>query len=570
MERQTVAIIGMGFSGITAGVKLLSESEEPIDVVYIERCEGNKCGGVAYGKGSAEPCHETNISAERMGYKSDDPDADPKEYKRVVSRLQFGKSLRRAHENATFNMANPDSSTVTINGAALDIYEDDEDGKAIITLDNGQDIVADQVIVATGNHEIKQIGCVTDQKLADPEFAGRFIHNQWLESEKEELDLIPYDAPTLVIGTALSGYDAVRSLLRRGHEGPITMVSRNAYEHFQYPEDHVWQDIDLGTPGFINLMRSGVRPEGVIYRMLNEFEDLTGYKIDLDSGKVEFIPERKQASLFEDLRGVFGDAAANRKSRTPQPAQRQLYMPEQVLKSWEKFVPEVIEEYGVEAYGRVFGKYSSLITTMRVGAGHNICEEIKAAKERGQLEVIAAGVADIDNDGADDYGRMGVDFLYTHPEDHDGEVKERKYFHSVISSLGANQNYARTRDPLWSSMIKDWGYTEPHEIGIGVKIMTDEYNYGRLPGSERIYAIGTPTAGENMIQRAILGPPAFSVPGMRKGIEDTVNAVLDKIRDRGRELFIQEQFAARAEAKRDRGVMGALRRIYRGEPLFKR
>src|SRR6202000_830650 len=55
------------------------------------------------------------------------------------------------------------------------------------------------------------------------------------------------------------------------------------------------------------------------------------------------------------------------------------YLPEQVLKQWEKNLPSVAAELGSGTIGKFMKSYSSMINVLRVGAGSDICEEIEAA-----------------------------------------------------------------------------------------------------------------------------------------------------------------------------------------------
>ena len=502
---EKVAIIGGGFSGITTAMTLLRESPIPIEISIIEKRASNFCGGVAYGLNSASSCHQTNIAAKRMGIEEDLPTGEYVDPDKVAQRHAMRAQLIKDFDQAVEFRQNPESSIVRYDDNAVGI--DEFSGHVEIQLKGGERVEADRVVVATCNHEIKRFPAVSQESLDDPEFEDRYVSDQWCLQEKEEIQAIPSDESVLIIGTALSAYDAVRTLLTQGHTGPIKMISRNGYEHFRYPEEHNWDDLVLPTPEFAAMAFLDISPEVWAPVMLKEFRQLTSINFNPQTGELKRDPWYKRA-----FNG----------SKT--------FMPEQVLKEWEKYIPNIVENLGVEEYGKYLKKYGALINTLRVGAGDDICQQIDDAKKRGQLNVVAADIHEI-NKNTDD-GVLSLEVQYIAKDDREFTTEK---FYAVISSLCANQDYAKTKDPLWTDLM-DKGYTQPHPVGVGVEF--NDHIDGLLRGSNRIYAAGTPAAGENMIKRGQLGPPAFSVPGMRSSVIATAMSVLSgAVRDRVEKRF---------------------------------
>jgi uncharacterized NAD(P)/FAD-binding protein YdhS len=501
-----LVIIGGGFSGTLAAIEALNQSKQDgnvRDIVLVERTRGQEAGGVAYSKVTAQAYHETNIAAKNMGLSAKETarlaealHINPKKVmpRRLVQEF-LDAALAKARTYQPGDYYEPAHFRI-VNAEAQDLIEDD-DRVRVRMLQKSKNLDAIRVIVATGNLQQRQLPCLTDKLMKDRFFKRHFVANQWLPAERGKIEKIPADASVLIIGTALSGYDAVRSLLRQGHVGKITMMSRHGLEPFQYPEEHDWKDLTLPEPKFLESLRRGDFT-GAKRAATAEFHQLTGLKVDLDKGTI--TPDTRWQRIF------------NRRSH---------YMPEQVLKQWEKNLTEVAGFMGKKAIGQFLKKYSSLIAVLRVGAGHSVCEEIKAAKERGQLEVIAADINAMQPVKAQD----GIGVTFTKQG---GEGPQTERFQTIISSLGPEHDYSHTKNTLWRNILKR-EFTAASETGIGVEISTRDYDYGRLPGSDRIYAAGVAAAGENMLKTGLMGPPAFSVPGMREGIRKTTSAAVNAI-----------------------------------------
>lgn len=104
--------------------------------------------------------------------------------------------------------------------------------------------------------------------------------------------------------------------------------------------------------------------------------------------------------------------------------------------------------------------------------------------------------------------------------------KMSKDFAVVISSLGANYDFRKTKSTLWQNAIAD-GLTQPHETGIGVSV--DEF--GRLSQAKRIYTAGIPTAGYRMIHDGLCGPALVSVKRIQHSIETASRSIMYQIRN---------------------------------------
>jgi hydroxyacylglutathione hydrolase len=98
---------------------------------------------------------------------------------------------------------------------------------AVLTLDNGCELRADLVVLATGNFDPAPLPAITEA-ASD---SGLYRHNAWAAETYEGLDP---EAPVALIGTGLTGVDVVLRLRELGHRGRIIAVSR----HGIFPDRH--------------------------------------------------------------------------------------------------------------------------------------------------------------------------------------------------------------------------------------------------------------------------------------------------------------------------------------------
>ncbi len=94
------------------------------------------------------------------------------------------------------------------------------DSGAVLTLDNGCELWADLVVLATGNFDPAPLPGIT-RAASD---SGSYRHNAWTAETYEGLHP---DAPVALIGTGLTGVDVVLRLRELGHRGRIIAVSRH-------------------------------------------------------------------------------------------------------------------------------------------------------------------------------------------------------------------------------------------------------------------------------------------------------------------------------------------------------
>lgn len=490
-----VVVIGGGISGSTTAAEIMKNAPCKTQVTIIEQLEGRLGGGVAYGQSSANVVHQTNTEADRMVQAITGNAAAVLPQigiagNQVMSRHTLGKVML----NELFSTASRTSMLCglkSVYGEVVDITDNAKADKVTIDMKDGTTIIADRVVIATGNNDHRSLPASKTPDRNDADFAARYVDDQWVKKGQDQIAAVPKDEPVMIIGTALSAYDAARTLLANGHTGKITMVSRHALEHYQFPQYmNRPASFSLQEPRFASMLDN---PKAALKEMLIELRELTGLTVDLEKDTIE--PKNWRSMYTKGMDSEF-------------------YQPGLILWAWERHIPAVIAAIGIEEYGNALKKHTSLINVLRMGAGWYACEEIEAAKRTGQLEVIAADIeALVKND------KGGITAGLTETET---GAKRTLDAHTVISSLGPNHDYARTKSALWNSLMKK-GYTKPHPIGFGVCVDTAKCP-GALPGSDKIFVAGTPASGD-LMQKGIIGPPAFSVPMMHPGTVATAQYI---------------------------------------------
>jgi hydroxyacylglutathione hydrolase len=220
----TIAIIGGGVSGALTAYHLTEQGPEVRVVVIDPRPELGL--GLAYSTPSLR--HLLNVPAGKISALPEEPD-------------HFLNWLRRNYDaGATEKTFAPravfgcyvQSLVAAVRGiehvqaAAVEYRRVGE--RAVVVLDNGCELVADRVVVATGNFDPAPLPGVEEAAIA----SGAYRHNAWRDETYVGLDP---DAEVTVIGTGLTAVDVVLRLREMGHRGTITAASR----HGVFPNPHV-------------------------------------------------------------------------------------------------------------------------------------------------------------------------------------------------------------------------------------------------------------------------------------------------------------------------------------------
>jgi uncharacterized NAD(P)/FAD-binding protein YdhS len=214
-NRCHIIIVGGGASGVLLAYQLLQQPTHNLQVTLIEqRPELGR--GIAYHTGN--PDHLLNVRVANMSALPDQPDhfwrwltsrdgdapLCPDPYCFVPRRI-YGDYIASLLEQRTSDPADVERLSI-VRSTCVDLHEDQAGVTAV--LDDGQSLVGDAVVLATG-HDMR----ASRAGYADP----------WAPPSAAPVDP---DAAVLLLGTGLTMVDYVLSLLRNGHRGPIIAMSR--------------------------------------------------------------------------------------------------------------------------------------------------------------------------------------------------------------------------------------------------------------------------------------------------------------------------------------------------------
>ncbi|WAT17006.1 FAD/NAD(P)-binding protein [Aurantiacibacter sp. MUD11] len=228
MARRQIIIVGGGFSGASAAVQLVRKIADPLAVTIVE--PSPVIGpGLAYSTDDpsfrlnaisgvhsidvADPGHFTRW-CEDQGLMGSDPEARLPNGEAFIRRRDFRRYLA---ETVQSHALQPNGSTIThVRSRADDLHLMDEGVE--VSLDNGNSIVSDAVILAVGNAPLRRPDWTKGGTEGHPGLIP--------DPLRRGLDTIKPDARVLVVGAGLTALDIIASLLARGHSGPIKAISR--------------------------------------------------------------------------------------------------------------------------------------------------------------------------------------------------------------------------------------------------------------------------------------------------------------------------------------------------------
>ena len=500
-----VTIIGAGFSGTLTAVRLLQFADSPLEICLIEREEGYRYGGLAFGRAATNWEHMLNIQAGRITLRRERPEdflewaneeADrstwPQKWQYhsfgvacVVPRRIFSQYLAERLRSAVAD-AHSEVTLREMAGETIDVRAEGE-GYVVKYVDADpqggvHDLRSDQVILATGHlspvqapfyHRLK--GC--DRFLADP----------YAPDAQERFQAVGPEETILVTGSALSAFDAVVSLVHAGHRGQILICSRGGHMHGLYPVDHehdIWQ---ARRPPFLDA------------------EKLTA----------EMVVEGVEAE-YAHLRGEHGVEPGSALDAV---------FPERVMKAWEPYVIELVSRMDPGDVRMLLDRHKSLIVTNRTSTVREIGGIVRS-RMRGfsgapkTVTVLSAAVQDMRP--VEDGTKIRVVFA-----DQPDIVVDR-----VVNCLGNNTDYERTDHPLWNGLVNGHGYARPQtKTHRGIEVGA----HGQLVGADgevarNLFCVGPMRQGDETTRRGRLGAFVFSIGTLRNQCFDTAMEVLRGVR----------------------------------------
>jgi uncharacterized NAD(P)/FAD-binding protein YdhS len=228
--QKTIAIIGGGVSGALTAYHLVRNEANARIVMIDPRPELGL--GLAYSTPSYR--HLLNVPAGKISALPDQPD----------------HFLRWLNANYDANLTAADFAPRAVFGRYVQSLIEEtpglehlqsfvrnlrvDRGRAVLDLADGATLVADAVVIATGNFDPAPFPGVVEEAIA----SGAYCHSAWEDATYANL---PADAPVALIGSGLTTVDVILRLREIGHRGPITAISR----HGVFPHRHAaYQPLD--------------------------------------------------------------------------------------------------------------------------------------------------------------------------------------------------------------------------------------------------------------------------------------------------------------------------------------
>ncbi|WP_033310077.1 FAD/NAD(P)-binding protein [Streptomyces iakyrus] len=500
-----VTIVGAGFSGTLTAIRLLHFADSPLEICLIEREEGYRYGGIAFGWASTNWEHMLNIQAGRITLRRERPEdflewaneeADRSEWPQkwqyhnfgvacVVPRRIFRQYLAERLRGAAAD-AHAEVTLRELTGEVIDVrgqgggyvlkYADASEQGGV------HDLPSDQVILATGH--LSPVQAPFYHRIKD---SGRFIADPYAPGAQERFKEVGPEETVLVTGSALSSFDTVISLVHAGHRGQIVICSRGGHMHGTYPVDHehdIWQ---ARRPPFLDAEE--LTPESVVEGVKAEYAHL------------------------RDEQGVEPGSALD------------AVFPERVMKAWEPYVIELISRMDARDVRMLLDRYKSLIVTNRTSTVREIGGVVRS-RMRGfngaprTVEVLSAGIQDMRL--VEGGTKIRVVFA-----DQPDIVVDR-----VVNCLGNKTDYEHTGHPLWNGLVNGHGFAQPQtkthrgiEVGAHGQLIAADGDVA--PG---LFGVGPMRQGDETTRRGRLGAFVFSIGTLRNQCFDTAMEVLRRLK----------------------------------------
>jgi uncharacterized NAD(P)/FAD-binding protein YdhS len=220
---KTIAIIGGGASGALTAYHLIRRRAQAKVILIDPRA--NLGLGLAYSTPSYR--HLLNVPAGKISALPDQPNHFlnwlQKNYDASMTEADFAPRavFGRYIHSLLKTVPNLDHRQT----AVLDCHLAGE--QATLDLADGTKIVADAVVLATGNFDPAPLRGVAEETV----WNGAYCHSAWEDSTYANLSS---DAPVALIGSGLTAVDVLLRLREVGHRGQIIAVSR----HGVFPNRH--------------------------------------------------------------------------------------------------------------------------------------------------------------------------------------------------------------------------------------------------------------------------------------------------------------------------------------------
>lgn len=268
-----LVVIGGGFTGAVVAMNAVRATDQALMITVIEPLAvlGR---GIAYG--TEDPAHRTNVPSDRMNLFRGEPDGatswlrqhaflvDPtfcdEQGHFYVARAAYGNFVENALD-VTLKCARDrvcfEHRRTVVTGIAAD-----GNGWSIATGDD--ELVKADVAALCVGHSVPALPCSVPAAVKDH---PKFIVDPWAD---QALAAIGEGDSVLIVGTGLTMADVAVSLIGRGHQGPLTAISRRGLlprSHGPFRSDYdLFGDrpVPRTALGLLRLVRHRIRQDGEV------------------------------------------------------------------------------------------------------------------------------------------------------------------------------------------------------------------------------------------------------------------------------------------------------------------
>ncbi|MBP2314886.1 FAD/NAD(P)-binding protein [Azospirillum soli] len=408
--KQSIAIVGGGFTGSILAAHLLRCADGPTSVHLIERAAAIGTG-VAYS--TRNSAHLLNVRANNMSAFPDDPghfvrwlgtrdgqDEASASGHAFVSRACYGAYVQDVLAEARAS-APPHVTLNVVRGEVVDVMP--KPSAVHLRLAAGVSLPVDKVALCVGHFP------PSPPSMAAPEVLNshRFIGDPW---DLPAIAAIDPDETIMIFGTGLTMVDTVLTLTDQGHRGPIVAVSRRGLLPLAHEETHPYK----------SFLCPDVMPRTVL-------DVLIALKADVQRARADGIGWR---SVFDALR----------------PYHHRIW----------RFLP-------LEERRRFLRHARPYWEVHRHRMAPEVATRIEAARASGQLTVRAGRLRSLT------LMENGIEAVFA--ERGGGPVRSLRVG-AVINAAGPECDYQRIRHPLVRALL-DRGLARPDALRLGLDVTED-------------------------------------------------------------------------------------------------
>lgn len=486
-----IAIIGMGFAGITTAIRLMQLASVPIKLVLFEQKPVQEYGGLAYGASNLLRDHYLNIHAGRISIYRERPDdflkwatedanrdewfeklgipaGEKEKWDRNLAFTEFSAVPRLIYQlylrdrfKESVDLA---KETVTI-VQHLGAYVYDLDDQINTTRlyytgsEGGQHRLDVDVAVMCTGHTGPLLPSVTLAVQDHPAFFAQ----PYVPSYSDALIHANSNDKLLIIGSGLSAYDAAVSAVSCGFRGRTKMCSRNGRQHAQYPMNHSHTILPpIFEADFVSVQTAE--------EMISTLEQA------IEKAKTQIFP-----AYF--------------------PHEHPAVIPERVLKAVEPQIARFVQKSSKEEVRKLL-LHRSWFVTMRT----SVVPVVTQLVLRSNVSITAKEIHSVE--------KKFNDLFTVKFKDEAGQLTSED-FTMIVCCAGYDPDYLNAKG-LWRKIMDKVAI--PHEkTGLGIEVGDNGRVKRKVDGSlsRSLYAVGPMRQGDEIQRRGRIGAFTFSIGTIR-------------------------------------------------------